>query len=86
MVCACLEFSVSSSSWGLGRAAVCDYDTSWTFLLPSFYSTDRSKAGVPCWSYSSLLCGLFYEAICFMSYLVLFCSCVVFFSALLALQ
>ena len=23
-----------------------------------------------------LLCGLFYEAICFMSYLVLFCSCV----------
>ena len=23
-----------------------------------------------------LLCGLFYEAICFMSYLVSFCSCV----------
>ena len=23
-----------------------------------------------------MLCGLFYEAICFMSYLVLFCSCV----------
>ena len=34
------------------------------------YSTDLSKAVVP------LLCGLFYEAICFMSYLVLFCSCV----------
>ena len=29
-----------------------------------------------CWSYSLLLCGLFYEAICFMSCLVLFCSCV----------
>ena len=27
-----------------------------------------------CWSYSLLLCGLFYEEICFMSYLVLFCS------------
>ena len=27
-------------------------------------------------SYSLLLCGLFYEAICFMSCLVLFCSCV----------
>ena len=29
-----------------------------------------------CWSYSLLLCGLFYEAICFMSYLVSFFSCV----------
>ena len=27
-----------------------------------------------CWSYSLLLCGLFYGAICFMSYLVPFCS------------
>ena len=27
-------------------------------------------------SYSLLLCGLFYEAICFMSCLLLFCSCV----------
>ena len=26
--------------------------------------------------HSLLICGLFYEAICFMSYLVLFCSCV----------
>ena len=24
-VCACLDLSVSSSSWGLGRAAVCDF-------------------------------------------------------------
>ena len=24
---------VSSSSWCLGRAAVCDYGTHWTFLL-----------------------------------------------------
>ena len=29
-------FAVSSSSWGLGRAAVCDCDTPWTFLLPFF--------------------------------------------------
>ena len=40
---------------------------------PVVYSTDRSKAVVP---YSVVLCGLFCEAICCMSYLVLFCSCV----------
>ena len=28
--------SVSSSSWGLGRAVVCDCGTPWTFLLPLF--------------------------------------------------
>ena len=27
----------SSSSWGLGRAAVCDCGTPWTFLLPFFF-------------------------------------------------
>ena len=32
-VCAYLDLSVSSSSWGLGRAAVCDCGTPWTFLL-----------------------------------------------------
>ena len=31
---ACLDLLVSSSSWGLGRAAVCDCGTPWTFLLP----------------------------------------------------
>ena len=31
---ACLDLSVSSSSWGLGRDAVCDCGTPWTFLLP----------------------------------------------------
>ena len=35
-VCACLDLSVSSSSWGLGGAAVCDCGTPWTFLLPFF--------------------------------------------------
>ena len=30
--CACLDVSVSSSSWCLGRAAVCDCGTLWTFL------------------------------------------------------
>ena len=33
-VCACLDLSVSSSSWGLRRAAVCDCGTPWTFFLP----------------------------------------------------
>ena len=28
--------SVSFSSWGLGKAAVCDCGTPWTFLLPFF--------------------------------------------------
>ena len=37
-----------------------------------------------CWSYSLLLCDLFYEAICFMSYLVLFLF--LWFSVLLALR
>ena len=46
-VCACLDLSVSSSSWGLGRAAVCDCGTPWTFLLLFFCSTDRSKVVVP---------------------------------------
>ena len=32
-----LDLSVSSSSWDLGRAAVCDCGTLWTFLLPFFY-------------------------------------------------
>ena len=29
-------WSVSSYSWGLGRATVCDCGTPWTFLLLSF--------------------------------------------------
>ena len=33
-VCACLVLSVSSSSWCLGKAAVCDCGTPWTFLFP----------------------------------------------------
>ena len=41
-VCACLDLSVSSSSWGLGRAAVCDCGTPWTFLLPFFHCSDRT--------------------------------------------
>ena len=32
----CLDLSVYSSSWCLGRAAVCECGTPWTFLLPSF--------------------------------------------------
>ena len=43
---------------------------------PVVHSTDRSKAVVPVLVLLFLLCGLFDEAICFMSYLVSFCSCV----------
>ena len=32
--CACLDLSVSSSSWCLERAAVCNCGTPWNFLLP----------------------------------------------------
>ena len=39
-ICACLDLSVSFSSWGLGRAAVCDCGTLWTFLLPFVFITD----------------------------------------------
>ena len=34
--CACLDLSVSSSSWGLGGAAVYGCGTPWAFLLPFF--------------------------------------------------
>ena len=31
---ACLVLTISSSTWCLGRAAVCDCGTPWTFVLP----------------------------------------------------
>ena len=39
--CACLDLSVSSSSWCLGRAVVDDCGTPWTFLLPFFIQLHR---------------------------------------------
>ena len=45
-VCACLDLSVSSSSWGLGRASVCDCGTPWTLLLPFFYPFEHSLAAL----------------------------------------
>ena len=44
-MCACLDLSVSSSSWGRGGAAVCDCGTPWTFLLPFFYTSGRQLSG-----------------------------------------
>ena len=41
---------------------------------PVVYSTDCSNAPVLVLLF--VVCGLFYEAMCFMFYLVLFCSCV----------
>ena len=35
--CACLVLSVSFSSWCLGRAAVFDCGTPWTFFLTFFW-------------------------------------------------
>ena len=37
--CACLVLSISFFSWCLGRAAVCDCGTPWTFVLPVFFYT-----------------------------------------------
>ena len=37
-----MVLSISSSSWCLGRAAVCDCGTPWTFLL-LFFDTDHSS-------------------------------------------
>ena len=34
---ACLDLSVSSSSWCLGMSTVCDCGSAWTFLLPFFH-------------------------------------------------
>ena len=39
----CLDLSVSSSSWGLGRAAVCDCGTPWIFILPFLVHKFRLK-------------------------------------------
>ena len=46
-ICACLGFSVSSSSWCLGWAAVCDCGTPWTFLLPFLMYKFRQNVGKP---------------------------------------
>ena len=49
---------------------------------PVVYSTDRSKAVVPVlvfsylFFYSLLLCGLFCEVVCCISFRISFCSCV----------
>ena len=40
-ICACLVLSVFSSSWCLGRAAVCDCGAHWTFLSPFLLLTNR---------------------------------------------
>ena len=36
-ICACLDLLISSSSSCLGRAAVCDCGSPWTYLLPFFF-------------------------------------------------
>ena len=39
-ICACLDLLVSSSSWGLGGAAVCGCGTPWAFILTFFYGKE----------------------------------------------
>ena len=53
-------FVCFSSSWCLGRTAVCDCGTPWTFLLPIFYSL--------------LLCGSFYVVLSCLNLFLCFCS------------
>ena len=43
---------------------------------PVVCPTDRSKAVVPVLVLLFVACGLFYEAICCMSFRVSFCSCI----------
>ena len=57
-ICACLDLSVSSSSWCLGRAAVCDCGTPWTFFLPCFYNNAVTEIADVCHIVMSLLCRL----------------------------
>ena len=45
--CGCLVLLVSSSSWCLGRAAVCYCGTPWTFLLPFFFNILYISAELP---------------------------------------
>ena len=47
-ICACLDLSVSSSSWYLGKAAVYDCGTPWTFLLPFFEQNEFEPLKVDC--------------------------------------
>ena len=46
-VCACLDLSVSSSSWGLGRAAVCDCGTplifSYLFFITNYGECENRR-------------------------------------------
>ena len=45
-ICVCLDLSVSSSSWCLRRAAVCDCGTPWTFLLPFFSANTSAQSSI----------------------------------------
>ena len=49
-----LDLSVFSSSWGLGRAAVCDCGTPWTCLLPFFQKGSISMISYKCPSLPTL--------------------------------
>ena len=73
--CLCISVLRVASGPGVRLAgcggALCPPPTPTWFVLLTVLG--RWSRCLPC---SLLLCGLFYEAICFMSYLVLFCSCV----------
>ena len=91
-ICACLILSVSSSSWCLGRAAVCECGTPLTFLLPFFGAFHTFVWFALVWFclfplplgvleglrfVFVALTGLFsYSFWCF-SYVCLFCACLI---------
>ena len=49
-ICACLDLSVSSSFWGLGRAAVCDCGTPLNFSLTFFLNTCTRYVRTMAWA------------------------------------
>ena len=58
-ICTCLVLSVSTSSWCLRRAAVCDCGTPWTFLLPFLYIINLGQNSIfVIWLYLEAI-GLF---------------------------
>ena len=61
----CLDLSVSSSSWGLGRAAVCDCGTPWTFLLPFFLFYEA----ICCMSFRVSFCSCVFPSFKYCDYL-----------------
>ena len=64
--CACLDLSVSSFSWCLGRTAVCYCGTPWTFLLPFFMEVHLLVAAILVFSFCVIIADDKMWDICFL--------------------